>query len=182
MARRNFQGRFGVRSSMFGVGRFRQSPGRGRSLPGRRRGFTLMELVVVLLLFTLIGVMAGRFVGPVISVLRKAPMEAATNARFDNAMSALRADVWQSTAIESSSDSRLVLTQPDRTRVTWEFGPDRHLRQTGSAAGGADWGVLPTPIHFTPDGAAVHVRVAGDGHFHGGTFCMASAVLLEKAP
>jgi type II secretory pathway component PulJ len=141
-------------------------------------GFTLYEVLVAVMLLALFGVLMARFAVRVVRSMQGARTEATANARIDNAMNVLRNDVWQAVAIQVRPGDRLLLTRADRTQIGWQFGGDHHLRQIGPRSNQHDWGVLSSSIEFTQDGPQVYVTVSDAPHFHGGTFCMVSPMML----
>jgi prepilin-type N-terminal cleavage/methylation domain-containing protein len=145
----------------------------------RSRGFTLYELLIVIMLFTLVGLMFSRLVPPVMRTIRGSESEQSTSARFDTAIDAMRRDVWQSTAIEAGPD-HLLVTRPDHKQVRWSVGPDRHLLRVEPSSPPHDWGFIPGSIQFRREGAAARVIIADAPHFHGGEFSIVCPVLMQE--
>jgi type II secretory pathway pseudopilin PulG len=153
-----------------------------RRTPMRRRGgFTLYELLIVIMVLTLVGLMFARLVPPVMRTLRGSESDQITSARFTTAIDAMRRDTWQAVAIEAGPD-QLVLTRPDRTQVRWSLGRDRHLLRTEPATPPRDWGLIPGSVRFSREGPTARIKVADAPHFHGGEFCLVSPVLLQETP
>jgi len=141
-----------------------------------RRGFSVYEMLVVVLLFSILGGIAAPFPTRVVKSMRGARVEATTNAQFDNAIGVLRNNVWQATSMQIVSAHKLLLTQADHRQISWEFTSDLHLQQTDH--GLHDWGTISPSVEFAQEGSAVDVKVVDAPHFHGGTFFMACPMLM----
>jgi len=144
---------------------------------GLRRGFTLLELLITVMLMAVFGVLAMPFMSRVIRNIHGAQTQATTQAQLDNTVNVLRADVWQATEVQVISAHELLLSGADHREIRWQFGTDLHLWQTAGSSPPRDWGRLPD-VKFNQQGDQVRVNIAGAQHFGGGDFCMVNPVML----
>ena len=95
------------------------------------RGFTLTEMLFVLMLMGVASVLATRLFTGSMRVIRTAPLSQDRLAAIDRATASLRQDVWAATRMDVPDAHTLVLTTPDQTQVRWSLANDAITRIAG---------------------------------------------------
>lgn len=86
------------------------------------RGFTLTEMLIVLILMGFFALAASRLFYATVTLSRTAAQSENNSASFESALSALRSDVWRATKIDEDDGKGLVhLTIGDQV-IMWTIG------------------------------------------------------------
>jgi len=155
----------------------------------RRRGYLLVEMLILLVVLGIFALIAGKLMVTSIKAMTLTRHREETARRFDLAISRLRADVGSATLIESDAESA-TLRHPDGRTIVWRvepeaddgsgapnpFGPTIRLTRSiegkvarssdaepatapASAADLTQWEPLPAGIAFTADGPTLTVHL-----------------------
>ena len=149
--------------------------------PSPRRGFTLTELLIVLILLGFVALAGGRLFNAAIRLGHDSAQTQNTAAAFDAMVSSLRADAWSAASIETDGGRAVIHPAGGGPGVTW------------SSAGGVivrdpDGGVpRPWPIGadvtFRTDGPTLVVRIPQTRSTAGGELRFVSELqLLARMP
>jgi hypothetical protein len=148
----------------------------------KRKAFTIYEMLFAIALLLMIGIMMSRFGWQVIRTMGGVRSEATHTARLDNAIQAIRQDVWNAAALRTNASHELVITPQDHHEITWTWETDGHLVRLQSSGVKNDWGLMPE-MAMSVDAGTVRVIVSDAPPVHGGSFRMQSPVmLLEGKP
>jgi type II secretory pathway component PulJ len=120
--------------------------------PRIHSGFTLTEMIVLLMLFALASLLSARLFTSSMKMIDLAPRAQNHFAAVDRMAASLRIDVWGAVKVEIPDLHTLVLTQPDQTSVRWQVMDDGMVRTTSS--GEQRWPVT-TPLTFSQQGAVI---------------------------
>ena len=154
-----------------------------------RRGFLLIELLFTIGLIAVFAAVAFPVARWSIRALTDPSPTAA--ARLDNAVDALRHDVWQATTLAAPSPHELALAGPGGRSVTWHVGPGgvmRRMERPPSAPAGrspndsparpAKWpGVFPDAT-VAVDGTAVRLTIPDARGYRGGVIVLPGQAAL----
>lgn len=121
-----------------------------------RHGFTMVEILIAVSLFVVVGYVSARLVH---STIRLSGQVAAAHDQISGgqrAMALLRRDVWGATGIEAGGRS-VHLKRGDHVAVTWRFDEDGALFRD-STDGAQRWGGLIREGAFAAEGAVLVIR------------------------
>ncbi len=138
----------------------------------RRQGMSLIELMVVLVLMGMFAALANPVLRWSIRTLATPPPTAAAT-RLDNAIGAMRRDVWGAAALAAPSAHELTVTALDGHSITWHVGPGNVLRRDDHP-----WDVAFPDGSLAVDGAAVRLTFPAGSNFRGGGITLASEAML----
>lgn len=122
----------------------------------RTRGMLLIELLVVLLLFAALWFVSSTIIAASLRAQRSARERVETIHRVDNALDALRRDVWSATAMRVT-DTTVYLEQANGATPTWTYADGVLERKSGDAPPRV-WGAFPELL-FSGRGAVITVTV-----------------------
>lgn len=125
----------------------------------RRRGFSLIEILLTLSLLGVFSLLAFRLLGANMKVTEATLMADSNTARFDRAVAALRADVFDSASLEMPSPRLLRIHGSDKQIVDWEIDGNT-IRRTRAAARRA-WDVGQA-LDLKLDAAVVLLSINGN--------------------
>jgi type II secretory pathway pseudopilin PulG len=120
----------------------------------RRRGFLLVNILVVLMLLGAFMLAATRVFRLSILSTQSASREQERALRLEQAMRALRADVWQASAVQSVQPNQLQLTTGD-SPVRWDIDGEGNLTRS-AGKDSQSWSTLN--MTFSGDGRAILVK------------------------
>jgi prepilin-type N-terminal cleavage/methylation domain-containing protein len=142
-------------------------------------GFTLLEMLVVLGLLTIVMGVAGSITRWAILNMAESQAAASAASRMDNAIEALRRDVWQVSAIATATSRALVLKDADGRTINWQFGPLDSVRRSETSSEDQIWNGVAAGISCAADGSAVVITIPDAAHFGGGKICLMSQEMLR---
>lgn len=145
-----------------------------------RRGFSLLEMVVVLALLVVMSIVAIPIARWTILKMAASQTTMSAASRFDNAMQRLRQDVWQAESIDASIPQTLLLTCADGHQIQWQFGPGDTWRRNVSSSDQCVWTGIANKISCTAAGAVFIMAVPDDALRQGGTICFVSQAMLYR--
>jgi prepilin-type N-terminal cleavage/methylation domain-containing protein len=145
----------------------------------RPSAFTLLELLVVLALLTVVGAVTVPLARWCVLAIHDSESAESAALRTDNAVNALRRDVWEASSMRTPSPNMLVLTRADGHVVVWESQQqNKALARTEAGREAQQWGGWVDGALFTQNGASVVVRIPDRPDHRGGTICMASQWMM----
>ena len=153
--------------------------------PEPRRGFSLVELLTVLVLLTAFALISARFFTATIKTTREARAAETAMLRFDQVVEALRRDVWSSRKIaEDPSGTEVQLQVADRT-VRWRMRAEDGdlVRQVDDRSEGTPqrrWVDLPFTLQFRGEEPALVITVQPRGDSRAEQMHLVSQVLLLR--
>jgi prepilin-type N-terminal cleavage/methylation domain-containing protein len=145
-----------------------------------RRGFSLLEMLVVLGLLTVMSTVAAPIIRWAILSMSASQTTMSAASRFDNAMQTLRHDVWQAESIDASTPQTLVLTCADGHQIRWQFGPADSWRRNVSSSDQCVWTGIANKISCTAAGSVVIMTVPDNASRRCGTICFVSQTMLYR--
>ena len=145
-----------------------------------RRGFSLLEMVVVLGLLTVMSIVAVPITRWAILNMSASQAAASAASRLDNAMQTLRQDVWQAESIDVSIPQTLVLTCADGHKIRWQFGPGDSWQRNGSSSDQCVWTSIANKTSCTANGSVVVMTVPNDASHRSVTICFVSQAMLYR--
>ncbi len=122
----------------------------------RRRGFTLMELLCVIILLGTFGLIAGRLFYATFHLYDQTADAQNQTAVIDASLTTLRADTWSAKRIEVADPHTARLTMPDNRVITWTIQTNDLLRQDANET---DRLSAPPGATFATDGIALTLHV-----------------------
>ena len=158
--------------------RIRGASASRRTSRSASRGFSLYEMLLVIMLFVLIGSIAAPFTARVIKSMGGARRDATAAFQFDNAINLLRKDVWQAIDIKAISQQQVLLIQPDHRQIRWEIDVNHQLKQTDPASSARVWDIPSKSIEFANDGPVLSVNIAGQNGVTSSHCTMVCPVML----
>ncbi len=132
-----------------------------RLVPRNRSAIMLIELLFVIALLGVFAVIASSIFSTTMKVLYRANADDTSKRAMDSALSRLRSDIWNATAIRSEENG-LVVDRPDGS-VNWSFDDAKQLiRSTGEleARSLQAWPVSNLRVAFDVKGPTVGVEVS----------------------
>jgi len=147
-----------------------------------RRGFTVLEILVVLSLMVTVALVATRLFRSTLRLTHQADASADMVARVDDAMRVLRGDVWSAGRIQTDDERTVTLTGGDGAVITWHLLPGGTLTRDaeGASSGRRAWKALTLPMTFRAEGAGLVIDIADMPEYSGGTTHLVSQLLLLK--
>src|SRR5438132_5222012 len=98
----------------------------------RRNGFTMLEMLGILLMMGVAGLMSARLFAASMRVIGSAPQVQDRDARLDRMCGILRKDVWNASKINCAPDA-VMLIHSDGSTIRWRFSSDGAIRMAGDA-------------------------------------------------
>lgn len=144
----------------------------------RRRGFTLIEIIVVLGMVAFVMIIATNLFRATLRTWRESAAAQQAQSRFDQAIGQFRRDVWSATSMEAPNPRTAILQTPEG-RVEWDAIDPAGLARV-AAADPADhrrWEGLGT-LTFSSRGPTLVVRVKPNPQEAGGDMVMTSQPML----
>jgi hypothetical protein len=118
--------------------------------------FTIGEVLISLILFTIFLTLAGQLFRSTILVGSASENLSNTSSRIDSALFQLRADVWNSKSIAVPTPQSVDLTLADGRQISWKIDPDQgviraepNTRPQIWQTIGSDWTFSTDPISLT---------------------------------
>jgi prepilin-type N-terminal cleavage/methylation domain-containing protein len=133
-----------------------------------RRGFFLIELLIVLILFAVFALLEARLFHSTMKLSFRATRSQNDTAAFDSGVAVMRADVWGAGSIKVIDPQRLVITRGRpgvAEEITWSIAGTDLVRGDGQRA--SHW-PIPPGCTFAADGPAVVLAVAESSGQRGG--------------
>ncbi len=129
----------------------------------RRRGFTIIEVLVWIVLLTAAVLMGMRLFVSLMRTFREAPAQQEAMMRFDSAVRTLRDDVAGSGVFVMGPDERLMLSDGYRLEhsVAWYQDGDDLVRRQGDEI--RRWNGIGQQVSLSIDGPCIVARVHGRG-------------------
>ena len=148
----------------------------------RRRagGWTLIEIVAVVLLFSTVAGVAGEVFVTTTTISRDADRLRTRMARFDGITRKLRADAWSADAIEVNNGAVAILRQPSGERVAWTIGTDGSLTRTAENDESARWDGVGVAMRFASDDVSLIVGITGGEGRAGDRIVLVSQVAMSR--
>jgi prepilin-type N-terminal cleavage/methylation domain-containing protein len=143
-----------------------------------RSAFTLLELLVVLALLTIVLAVEIPLARWCVLAIRDSEAAETAALRTDNAVNALRRDVWEATSMRTPSPGMLVLTRADSHVVVWESQQSSALVRTEAGKEAQRWGGWVDGASFSQNGASLVITISDRPDHRGGTICMISQSML----
>jgi prepilin-type N-terminal cleavage/methylation domain-containing protein len=144
-----------------------------------RSAFTLLELLVVLALLAVVAAVTVPLARWCVLAIHNSESAESAALRTDNAVSALRRDVWEASSLRTPPPNMLVLTRADGHVVVWESQRQYEaLVRTEAGREAQQWGGWVDGASFTQNGASVVVTIPDRPDHRGGTICMASQSMM----
>ncbi|HEY2584792.1 MAG TPA: type II secretion system protein [Tepidisphaeraceae bacterium] len=144
----------------------------------RYRGFTLLELIVVLGLVAFVSIIATNLFRATLRTWRESAAAQQAQGRFDQAIGQFRRDVWSATSMELPNPRTAILQTPEG-RVEWDAIDPAGLARV-AAADPADhrrWEGLGD-LTFSARGPTLVVRVKPSPQEAGGEMVLTSQPML----
>ena len=126
--------------------------------PLRRRAFSLLEMLIVIGLFTAFAVVASELMHRTIRVGHDAGYAQLTATTFDAAGRAMRQDVWSARDIALKNDRSLMLTLGDGTTVDWTVDDAGTFTRAAKNALPQRWQIHAAGATFASNGSTLIVR------------------------
>lgn len=143
----------------------------------RRRGFTLLEILVVIGLVAFVGLVSMQLFRATLRTWKASADEQAIQSRFDLAMGQLRRDVCSATSIDAPDTRSITIHNPAGT-VHWTANePAAQSRTTDEAADARHWPDLG-PITFESRGPMLVVHLTPTHEEAGGEMVLMSQSML----
>ena len=130
----------------------------------RSRGFTLTEMLGVLILLVAFGLIAGRLFHTTVKLSHETAEGQNAAASFNSAISALRSDVWAARDMIVTDPKTATITLGDG-KATWTIAGAALTRTHGSDV---DHWEIPSGATFAADGAAIVVSAPDSKSSRGG--------------
>ena len=141
-----------------------------------RRGFTLTELLIVLILLGFVALAGGRLFSAAIRLGHSSAQVQNTAATFDAATSQLRADVWSAAAIEVDDKRAVIHPGGGGAAVTWSCAGGLLVRDPDGGTP-RQW-PLGADVTFRADGPSLVVHVPDTRAVAGGDVRLVSQLQL----
>jgi prepilin-type N-terminal cleavage/methylation domain-containing protein len=122
-----------------------------------RRGFTLTEMLAVLILFTAFAVIAERLMTTTWRVSYKASVAQNQTASIEKALAALRADTWAAQKITAKDATSTELDLGGGKVIAWSIHDGKFSRREGNRE---DHWQAPPDAALSSDGAALVLSVS----------------------
>ena len=152
----------------------------GESWGGRRRGFWLVELLILLGMLGLIALAGGRLFSTAIRLGHDSAQAANAAASFDALDSVLRHDVWSAREMAAGDDGAAATLNSGEKKITWTIHNETLTRDDGQ--GTRTWPISAGSA-FTIDGPSIVLRLPATRTFRGGEVRWTSqAMLLARRP
>lgn len=143
----------------------------------KRRGFMLVELMVVVGLVAFVGLVSMQLFRATLRTWSASANEQAVQSRFDLAIGQLRRDVWSATSIELADPTSISIHDPTET-VHWTADASGGLsRNSGHPADARHWPNLGG-IRFEMRGPTLTVHLAPTHEEAGGDLVLMSQTML----
>jgi hypothetical protein len=138
----------------------------------------LLELLVVLALLGVVAAVTVPLARWCVLAIRDSEAAETAALRTDNAVNALRRDVWEANSVRTPSPGMLVLTRADSHVVVWESQQKSALVRTEAGREAQRWGGWIDGASFAQSGASVVVTIPDRPDHRGGTICIVSQSML----
>jgi type II secretory pathway component PulJ len=143
-----------------------------------RRGFTVLELLIMIGLMAFMGAVSQRLFVSSIRTMQAARSTDTAIVRFDHAMMRLRADVWASSEISADSTSA-TLKQSDGQTITWRIDETGGLtRSEGDST--LAWQDVSRTAKFSADGPALVLHLSDGFNKSPGSIKLISQLQLSN--
>ncbi|HXE55743.1 MAG TPA: hypothetical protein VN541_22155 [Tepidisphaeraceae bacterium] len=129
----------------------------GRTGSRRRRGFFLIEMLVIMGLLTVAGLLAARLYYTTGQALQRAEQRQTAQAQFDQALARLRADVWQAASVGLKDPHTLLIHEAQNQTITWSSSASLQRRTDGAHRQVDQWTQLGTTLELDVRGPQVIV-------------------------
>lgn len=146
----------------------------------RRRGFWLIELLILLGMLGLIALAGGRLFSAAIRLGHDSAQAANSAASFDAMDSVLRHDVWSAREMTTGDDGSAVTLNSGEKKIVWTIRNETLTRDDGE--GMRSW-PISAGSSFAIDGPSIILRLPATRTFRGGEVGWTSqAMLLARRP
>jgi len=141
------------------------------------RGFTLTELLVVLIMLGFVALAGGRLFNAAIRLGHSSAQVQNTAATFDAALATLRADVWSAASLDADG-SRIVIHPGGGggKNIVWSSAGGLLVRDLDDGAP-RQW-PIGTDVTFRSDGPALVIHVGGTRSVESGDIRLVSQLQL----
>ena len=149
----------------------------------RASAYLLIEMLLVIAIFTLFGLLAAPLFTSAVKINREAAMAHGSLNRLDVVMDRLRADVWRARVIATPDERTVQLQWPDGSSVVWQMSDEAKLTRSATFTGGRvdepqSWPNWRFGMRFVERGPALLVRVLPPDSTIAAEYVLDSQVLL----
>jgi prepilin-type N-terminal cleavage/methylation domain-containing protein len=150
----------------------------------RRRAFVLIELLIAVALFGLFAAVVVRMISLSLRVANEVERADEAHRSFDAALARLRADAWNTAAIEGHIAAGVSLNTSGSTVVNWAIEADgtmsRTERRAGSDPARQAWRGAGEGVTFRSDDSAVVLEANSLRGSDAGLYRLRSLILERK--
>ena len=129
-----------------------------------RRGFTLTELICVLILLSAFAIVAGRLFQTTFHLYYDTTQAQNAAASIDNSLGRLRDDAWSASKVDVSDPHTAILTLPGNHIVTWTLTGNTFERKDDRASEHLQ---APPAAIFASDSVALILKINDSNHSAG---------------